>query len=307
VRARPLHYLEYAVLRFFSLLARFLTIPAIQKLGGVMGSVAYYLFPVRKAVAREHIRNAFPDYGSEEVENVLKASYAGVCRTSLEILKMPHLDSRAIVGMVRIEGRQHIDRALEAGRGLIVVTYHLGNWELMGAVGVLLGYPLDVIVQKQSNPLSDAFINRTRIRMGMGVIERKHAVTDTVRSLKKNRIVAFLSDQDAREDGVFAPLFGRLASTPRGPAVLALRLKAPLATTVMLRNPDGTHRFIIEPLEVKLTGNTEEDVYAITCEFNRRLEGYVRECPSQWLWFHRRWKTSPSGSVAPSAGKAPVA
>jgi KDO2-lipid IV(A) lauroyltransferase len=293
--------------RLFSLLVKFLPLPAIQRLGGMVGSFAYHVFPVRKGVAREHIRKAFPAYGEDEIESVLKASYAGVCRTMLEILKMPYLDSSTLVGMVHVDGRQHLDRALEEGRGLIVVTYHLGNWELMGAVGVLLGYPLDVIVQRQSNPLSDAFINRTRMRMGMGVIERRRAVTDTARSLKKNRIIAFLSDQDAREDGVFAPLFGKLASTPRGPAVLALRFKAPLVTAAMLRNPDGTHRFVIRPLDVERTGRTEDDVYAITCEYNRRLEEYVRECPAQWLWFHRRWKTSPSVSAAPSVGRTPVA
>lgn len=307
MRKKPVHYLEYFLLRVFSFAVRFLPMPTLEKLGDLLGALTYHVFPVRKKVAREHIGRAFPRYRREEIESVLKASYAGVFKTILEILKMPHMDGSTLIGMVRIEGRQHLDRALGEGRGLIVVTYHLGNWELMGAVSAILGYPLDVIVQRQSNPLSDSFINRTRTRMGMRVIERGHAVLDTIRSLKKNRIVAFLSDQDAREDGVFVPLFGRLASTPRGPAVLALRFKAPIVTTAMLRNSDGTHRFIIRPLEVKLTGNTEEDVYAITCEYNRRLEEYVRECPSQWLWFHRRWKTSPSPHAARYHGRASIA
>jgi KDO2-lipid IV(A) lauroyltransferase len=176
------------------------------------------------------------------------------------------------------------------------MTYHMGNWELMGAVSVILGYPLDVIVQKQSNPLSDAMINDLRRKAGMGVIDRGRAVSETIRALKKNRIVAFLSDQDAHEEGVFTPLFERPASTPRGPAILALRLKAPMVTTVIRRNADGTHRFLIRPLDVKISGDKEKDVYAIISEFNRRLEGYVRENPGQWLWFHRRWKTKPSRS-----------
>ncbi len=305
MRARPSHYLEYGLLRLFEFLVRFLSIRGIQRFGDFLGSVFYYLVPIRKDVARNHIGRAFPEYGAREVERLLKASYASVSKTILEILKLPRIDREVLRGMVSIEGREHLDRALEKGKGLIVVTYHFGNWELMGTATVLSGYPLDVIYQRQTNPLSDAYINRTRELMGMRTIERGEAVNRAIRALRDNRIVAFLSDQDAREDGVFAPLFGRSASTPRGPALLSLRLDIPIVTTVSLRNADGTHRIVISPLEIERSGNMEEDVYAIVSEFNSRLEQHVRERPSQWLWFHRRWKTRPSGEALSTTPSIP--
>lgn len=268
-----------------------------------MGTFVYHLVPIRKSVARQHIQNAFPAYGNRTVERVLKDSYISLSRTFLEILKLPQLDRETLLGLVTVNGKEHLDHALEGGKGLIVVTYHIGNWELMGVVSVLMGYPLDVIVQRQSNPLSDALINSLRLGAGIGVIERRQAVSKSIRALKKNRIVAFLTDQDAHEEGIFAPLFGKLASTPRGPAVLALRLKVPIVTTVILREKDGTHRFIIRPLEVNASGNTEEDVYTIVCEINKRLEEYVREKPEQWLWHHRRWKTRPNETMMQLAEK----
>ena len=164
----------------------------------------------------------------------------------------------------------------------------------MGAVTALLGYPLDVIVQRQANPLSDSLINDLREKAGMRVIERRDAVAGSMNSLRDNRMVGFLSDQDAHEDGVFAPLFGRLASTPKGAAVIALRCKAPIVTTVILRNSDGTHRYVIRPLEVGAAGDLQEDVRTIVRDINGRLEKYVRQQPGQWLWQHRRWKTRPT-------------
>ncbi len=288
------HYFEYAGLLLLSRIARFLSVTSIQKLGNVLGFFAYYFVPIRKTTAREQIKCAFPDLGTREVETILKDSYASLSKSFLEVFKMSSLSREELLGLVEVEGREFFDRGLERGHGIVVVSFHMGNWELMGAVSVLLGYPIDVIYQRQSNPLSDNFINRNRRAFGMGIIERRQAVKESMRSLKKNRIVAFISDQDAHQEGVFAPLFGRPASTPRGPAVLSLRLKAPIVTSVILRNDDGSHRFVIRPLEVDLTGDTEHDVYAITCAFNRRLEEYVREKPGQWLWHHRRWKTVPS-------------
>lgn len=301
MRATPVHYLEYGLVRLFGFIVRFLSIRGIQRFGNVLGSVFYYLVPIRKSVARDHIRWAFPEYSEKDVERLLKASYASVSKTILEILKLPLLDKESLRAMVRIEGRQHLDKALEEGKGLIVVTYHFGNWELMGTATVLCGYPLDVIYQRQANPLSDEYINKTRRLMGMRIIERGEAVSRSIRALRDNRLVAFLSDQDAHEEGVFAPLFGRPASTPRGPAVLSLRLGIPVVTTVSMRDADGTHRVIIRPLEIERSGSMEEDVYAIASEFNSRLEQHIRECPSQWLWFHRRWKTRPAGETLSSA------
>jgi KDO2-lipid IV(A) lauroyltransferase len=287
------HYLEYYALVMLDRVVSRVSPPVLQRLGTSLGWFACHFIPVRRSVAREHIRMAFPGLPDREAEKILLDSYASLCTTALEVLRMRSLDGKALLDMVEVDGREHFDRALEEGKGLIVVTYHLGNWELMGAVTSLLGYPLDVIYQHQSNPLSDRFINRIRTKFGTGIIERSQAVTQSIRALKKNRIVAFLSDQDAHREGVFAPLFGRPASTPRGPAMLHLRLKTPIVTGVGLRNPDGSHRFLIRPLDVEASGNTENDVYAILSECNRRLEEYVRAHPGQWLWQHRRWKTRP--------------
>jgi len=295
------HYLEYLGMRAVSLAMRFFSIRGIERLGSCFGWFAYRFVPIRKSLAREQIMRAFPELNSRAVERILKESYISLCRSFFEVFKLPTIGRDALLALVEVDGREHIDRALENGRGLVAVTYHLGNWELMGTITALLGYPLDVIVQRQSNPLSDALINDMREKVGMRVIGRRNAVSGSLNSLRENRMVGFLSDQDAHEGGVFAPLFGRPASTPKGAAVMALRCRAPIVTTVILRNSDGTHRYMIRPLEVRTTGDLQEDVRAIVCGFTSRLEEYVRQEPGQWLWQHRRWKTRPAERTCRSA------
>src|SRR5438132_1504356 len=113
--------------------------------------------------------------------------------------------------------------AVAAGTGAVLATAHFGNWEVAGAALTARGVPLDVVVQRQANPLFNAAIERDRERMGMRIIERGRAPREALTSLRAGRVVAFVSDQDARRAGVFVPFFGRLASTHRGPALMALR------------------------------------------------------------------------------------
>jgi KDO2-lipid IV(A) lauroyltransferase len=197
---------------------------------------------------------------------------------------------------IRIRGARHLDEALALGRGVIVVTFHFGNWELAGAYLAGLGYPVSVVVQRIHNPFLDRMVADARTDAGMRTIPRGAAVRGAVRALKENRVVGILSDQDAREGGVFVPFFDRPASTPRGPAVLSLRRDAPAVTALMVRGERGSFELRIEPIEFERAGNLEEDVERFTAAYTARLEAYVRRHPEQWLWQHRRWKTTPAGT-----------
>jgi len=290
------HRVEFLLLWIVDLIVRFVPARSLRRLGELLGSVAFRVVPVRRTVAREGVRRAFPGLEDGEIDRIVEGSYRNLCITMLEVLKVRRMRDGELRKWVKIVGRDHLDEALGKGSGVVLVSYHMGNWELGGTILARMGYPLDVIVQRQSNPLSDEFINRIRTDAGMKIIEKDRAVTGAARSLSAKRMVAFLSDQDAGRDGVFVPFFGRPASTPKGPAVLSLRYGAPLLTTVVLRNEDGTYDFLIEPLEFERSGDLTADVFEIARRINERLEGYIADRPDQWLWQHRRWKTDPPGS-----------
>lgn len=134
----------------------------------------------------------------------------------------------------------------------------------------------------------------------MRVIPRGRATREGVRSLRAGRVVAFVADQDAKGAGAFVPFFGRLASTHRGPALLALRTGAPLFVALgMVRTPEGGYRARVEEVEVERGGEVGDVVYRMTAAFTARLEAGVRAAPDQYFWQHRRWKSRPPEERVP--------
>jgi KDO2-lipid IV(A) lauroyltransferase len=162
---------------------------------------------------------------------------------------------------------------------------------VLGAWIRALGYPLDVVVKPMRNPLVDALYNRCRAAMDVGVIHTQIATKEIVRSLQKKRFVAIVADQYAGAEGIDVDFFGRPASTPRGPAVLALKFGCPLMTGVLERRSGGRFLARIDgPIEHQPSGDMETDIRNITQEIVSRLEAHIRRTPGQWLWTHRRWR-----------------
>jgi KDO2-lipid IV(A) lauroyltransferase len=149
------------------------------------------------------------------------------------------------------------------------------------------------VVRRQRNPLFDRAINASRSRFGIRVIDRSQATRAVMAGLRANHVIALIADQDARGAGIFVPFFGRQASSPRGPAVMALRTGAPLVLMVPLRMPDGRLEVRFRRIEVDRSGDPEAAARRITAAFANGLEAGVREAPEQYLWQHRRWKTRP--------------
>jgi KDO2-lipid IV(A) lauroyltransferase len=192
---------------------------------------------------------------------------------------------------------EELQRAWEEGKGVVVVTGHFGNWEIGGASMAARGFPVDVVVQRQRNPLFDAAITANRTRLGMTVIERKEAPRKVLRALKAGRVVGIVGDQNIRRGGVFVDFFGRPASTARGTALLAIRAGSPLVLGIARRMEGLPQRYRVsfERVEFSPSGNLDEDVASLTEAHTRHLEKKVAETPEQYFWQHRRWKTRPPG------------
>jgi KDO2-lipid IV(A) lauroyltransferase len=193
-----------------------------------------------------------------------------------------------------VEGWDVVERLRARGRGLIMVTGHLGNWELGGAYIAARGVPLDVVVRRMANPLFDGYLTRTRSRLRMAVVRDREAVRRTPRTLRAGGAVAFLTDQAGLNlASTFVPFFGRPAKTPRGPAVFALRLDAPVVFGTALRLPSGRYRLSFEEIRVPESGDVDSDVDELVASYTQILEKWVRRAPEQYFWQHRRWKRQP--------------
>lgn len=294
--AKTRHRLEYGAFRgalgAFSLLGW----KRASAIGGALAKLAYRPFNVRRDVVLRQVAAAFPGLGEEEVARIAHASYDNLGRTAVEAALLPTLQPDGVLDLFdEPEGWQLVEDAAALGRGIIFVAGHLGNWELTGAYIAARGIPLEAIARRQENPIFDAFITRARERLGMRIITDRDAVRRTPRALKEGRAVGFLVDQGVLGlASTHVPFFGRPAKTPRGPAVFALRLDAPVVFVTALRKADGRYQPVFERVLTPLSGDRETDVDAIVANYTRVLERWVRRAPEQYFWHHRRWKWQPA-------------
>ena len=300
-RATAAHRLEYLLFRAAAGLGLALGEAGAARLGGVLGGLAYRPLGIRRELVERQLRESFPERDDDWVRATARAAYVHLGREGFALLRLASLDPEEVRARTEIEGLDRFLDAVERGRGVVLVTGHLGNWEIGGSALAVRGVPLDVVAQRQHNPLFDRAITWARERLGMRVIERGRAPKEGLRALRQGRVVAFVADQDARRAGVFVPFFGRLASTHRGPALLALRTGAPLFLGSALRVPGGGYRIRLEEIAVETTGEMDDVVARWTAAFTARLEAAIREAPEQYFWFHRRWKTRPPEERAPAA------
>src|SRR5215472_9321089 len=192
--------------------------------------------------------------------------------------------------------RQLLERAVERGRGVVLATGHVGNWELLGQclarskIGTL-----SAVAKETTDPRLTALVSAFRAEGGLHSLWRggEGAAKSILRALRSGEILALLIDQDTNVQSVFVPFFGKLAATPRAAADLALRTSAPVVVAFCQRKKDGTYRVSIDEVSFEPTGEREADVVSLTAQLTARIEEAIRRAPAQWVWMHRRWKTQP--------------
>ena len=293
----PQHRLEYAAIRVVVFALGRLPLGAGSQVGAWLGRLGYRL-GIRARVVETQIRFAFPDLDARAVTALARESYENLGRTSLEAALMEQRTPADLLALFdRVDGWEHIDDALRGGQGALLVTGHLGNWELGGSYIAARGVRVDAIARHMSNRLFERYLTRVREHFGVRVVFDERAVRQTPRSVRENRIVGFLADQGvAGLASTYVPFFARLAKTPRGPAVFALKMKVPVIFVVAVREPSGQYRLVVESIDVVDTGDREADTVALVAHYTARLEHWVRQYPGQYFWQHRRWKYQPDGA-----------
>lgn len=286
------HRVQYAALRGVLGALGALGFHRASGVGAQLGRLGYAPFGIRRAVVERQIASAFPEWPRARVQATARAAYDNLGRTTIETAVLPRYDRDDVLALFDDPpGWPLIESALTKGRGLIVVAGHLGNWEMGGAYLSARGLDFEAVARQMENPLFDGYLTRTRSRVGMKIIYDGDAVRRVPRALRSNSVVAFLVDQGAAGlASTWVPFFGRLAKTPRGPAVFALRLESPVLFLAPLRKPDGRFILGIEEVPVIATGDRNADVDRIVADYTATLERWVRKAPEQYFWHHRRWK-----------------
>jgi KDO2-lipid IV(A) lauroyltransferase len=299
------HILEYLGVIAFVRTVRNLPAGLAVWLGGVLGQLAFDPVGFRRGVSLSNLESHLPELASEDARlELARRSYADFGMGMAEFARLPHVDRAYIDRNMTSEGLENLDNALEQGRGAVLVTGHFGSWELMGCVLVHMGYPVDFVVGIQRNPLVQDLMNNLRRGAGIEVIDLRSTLA-IVRSLRRNRFVAMLSDQDAGRNGVFVDFLGEQASTPAGVGRLAILADAPVISGFIIRTDRTRHRIVIDrPIYPVKDADRQSEILRITQAYTDRIETWVRRYPSHWMWGHRRWKTRPAST--PGQRECPV-
>ncbi len=299
--------LEARALHVISALVQRLPRAWMLALGRTLGRLYADLDRRHVAIAASNLRSAFPHWDEPRVLRTARAVYEHFAQILLDLLWMDGRPLDELLRLVTFEGLERLEPALRRGQGAMMVTGHLGNWELHALLHAHRFGWVGMIARPLDNPVLDARLTRLRTRAGSVVISKRKALQQVLLLLRQNRLVAVLIDQNVQaRDGIFVEFFGRPAATTTVAPALALKTGCALMPVRTVLAPDGRYRLIYEP-EVSLprSGDRNTDIARLTQALTTRIEAWVREQPEQWLWIHRRWKTQPPTDVL-STG-APVA
>lgn len=287
---------------FFALLARLLPLEDLHRIGDAVGSLLLCILRPRREIAMANLEKIFGDrYDEWERARIVSFSVRNMAKTMLELLKVPWMSDEELREFAPARGVEHLERAAEGGDGVIVITGHFGNWELLAASAARLGYPPSVIARDANDPDTADIINRSREMAGETVLPRE-SVREMLRTLREGGIIGILPDQHTERGGIWLPFMGHLACTATGPATLAHRTGASIVPGFARRTEDDRlDVYILPPIEIPDTGNREADIRRATKMINEVLGEQIDRYPEQWVWMHRRWRTPPAEIAAEQA------
>lgn len=284
---------EYLAVRALFALLRILPRRLAMRAARLLTFALDRALPKLRAAARVNLAFALPHLGPGPRESLIDGVFRSVARLLVAVAKFPAIHSGNVHRWIRYEGLENYLRAREKGRGILVATAHLGNWELSAFTHALMTEPMGVLVRPLDNPRIDHWIERLRALSGNLVIGKNDAVRHVLRALKQNRAVGMLIDQNTLPvEGVFVNFFGRRACATSGFARLAAHSGAAVIPGFALWN-ETERRYVLRFYpEISMSGDAQADTQAIHSFF----EDVIRQYPDQWLWIHRRWKTQPPGA-----------
>ena len=249
-----------------------------------IASILYHYIPKRKKVAIKNLKTAFPEYSDKWIQSTLKKCYKFLSYNFIQFLAFPKSTDSIII---QINGQAALDNALEKGKGVILISAHFGAWEILGHWLGVNNYPLRGVAQRQKNKGANKFFEEKRQLSGIKHIYRKVGMDVLYNILKENKILGLVSDQDAKNKGIFVNFFNTPASTHKGAAIFHLNTSAPMIFGLCIQT--GFQEYKIELIPIIPVNNTIED---ITKQYTLTLEKIIRKYPDQYFWFHNRWKTT---------------
>jgi KDO2-lipid IV(A) lauroyltransferase len=290
--------LEYVAVLALTRLLGWLPRMAGRRAGAVIGVAAYYVLPRLRRVGYRTLDIAVPTQSRAQRRDILRAEYRSLGWLLAEFCQMRKYTPENTRSFLSYQGLDIYLRAREAGQGVLILTGHLGAWELSSFYHSMMGYPMSMVIRRLDNDLVDRLVNGIRCLHGNNVVHKDDFARGLISAMRQGETVGILMDTNMTPpQGLFVDFFGTPACTASGMARVALKTGAAVLPGFLLWE-EPSQRYVLhfgEQLELIRTGDNEADVLANTALFTKALEGYILQYPGQWLWLHRRWKTRPEG------------
>jgi KDO2-lipid IV(A) lauroyltransferase len=290
--------LEFGLAWLFIHLLRALPRRMARAAGAAIAAIAFVSMGRLRRVGRRNLEMAFPALPAAEREAILRQEYRHLGWLLGEFCQMSTYTQEYASRFIRYQGLEHYLGARDRGKGVFVLTGHLGAWELSSFYHSLAGYPMGMVIRRLDNPLVDRLVNRIRCQHGNRVLHKDDFARGLIGAMRAGETVGILMDTNMTPpQGLFVPFFGVEACTASGMARVALKTGAAVLPGFLLWE-EAERQYVLRfgpELSLAATGDSEADAASNTALFTAVIEETIREYPSQWLWMHRRWKTRPPG------------
>ena len=297
--------LEYGLARLFAALVLCLPYKVARNFGSGIGTLAHRFLSRRRALTQRNLAFVFPEIEPVEIRQLSKAAFQNIGKTLTESIYSAKWTKEQLLAHAEVQGWEHLESALARGRGVLLISAHLGNWEVMSMTLSARGCKLTVVARRMDNPRLDPMVNRMRSHFGTVVIAGENSLKEMIRCLRRNEALGILMDLNQYQNGVFADFFHKPAATTPIAPLLARKTGAVILPVHISRLNDGRHRVTIkEELEPADIEDTRQFLAVNTRLCNKAIETVILENRSQWFWIHDRWKTRPPNESLPAEQEA---
>lgn len=291
-----LDYLAYIATRLGLLAMSFFHISTNLNTARFLGRCLWRYYHRGRRRALGNLRNSYPEKSERWIWETGKKSFEHIASLAIEVLFTPRLVKKG--NWKRYSTYKNVERAkwmMKDGKGLILVTGHYGNFEIIGYLMSLFGFNLYSVARPLDNRFINNYLYSVRKRVGQKIIDKRGATKQVQSILESGAALGFIADQDAGRKGIFVDFFGRKASTYKSIGLLAITENIPVCVGYARRTGEDFHFEIgmtrlITPDEWK---DKDDPLYWLTQEYTKAIEQFVREDPTQYWWLHRRWKHRP--------------
>ncbi len=281
----------YGIIMMLGILVRSISRKKSTALAYLFGDFLYHILKLRRPLVEKNLELTFPEKNESEINAIALQVYRNQAENFIEVLRLPMIKTAEEAALlVDMDTSSLLSESIDRKKGVVVVSAHFGNWELMAhCVGLLTG-PFSLVVKPLKNHAVDQQINAWRSLSGNRIIYDWQALREGMRALKKGEILVILGDQSAPWGGFFTDFLGRRASVFSGPAFLALKTGVPLIVCMSRRNDSGRYSVDLVEIDQRCLGTSKADAEELARRYNKVFERYIYQYPEEWFWLHNRWK-----------------